>query len=103
MCAQKASKSRTPSRRVNQAALLQIRGDWEWLCEAFQFRHYGSEEFCFLCDATQSGPLSYFDFTERAAHRSTLVTHERYLADCVRYGLLCNAILLDTRSVHAAR
>ena len=64
------------------AALLQSRGDWEWQGLAFRFRHTSNETFCWLCDARQSGPLRYQDFTPGAAHRGTIRTHEQYMLEC---------------------
>ena len=60
-----------------RAALLMVRGDWEWLCQCFRFRHYSSETFCWCCEATVTGALTHFDVTPEAAHRTTLLTHER--------------------------
>jgi hypothetical protein len=67
-------------------ALLQVRGDWEWLAQAFRFRSYSSDAFCWMCNATKSGPLCYHDFTDTAAHRLTLVTHRQYLVNCAASG-----------------
>ena len=60
-----------------RAALLQVRGDWEWIIQCFRFRHYSANSFCFCCDATHAGPLTYMDCSEGAAWRTTLLTHER--------------------------
>ena len=46
-------------------------------------RHYSSEQFCYLCDATQTGPLGYANFAADAAHRATLMDHLMYLGKCV--------------------
>lgn len=63
-------------------ALLQVRGDWEWLVTAFRFRSFNSQAFCWLCDATQSGPLAFRDFRDEAPHRGTLMDHRRYMVAC---------------------
>ena len=42
-----------------RAALLMVRGDWEWLCQCFRFRHYSADAFCWCCSATQIGPLTF--------------------------------------------
>ena len=64
------------------AALLQVRGDWEWLCQCFRLRHYGQEEFCWLCNARSTGPLSYYNVAPDAPHRATLISHEAYITHC---------------------
>ena len=65
------------------AALLQIRGDWEWLSQAFRFRSPSSAEFCWQCDAAKSGPNAFTDFTPQAAHRLTRFGHEGYMERCI--------------------
>ena len=67
-----------------RAALLQARGDWEWLCQCFRFRHFSSEMMCFLCDASWTGPMSFFNVSDHAPHKATLLTHEQYLAQCAQ-------------------
>ena len=66
------------------AALVQIRGDWEWLAQCFRFRHFGSDWFCFLCDATHTGPLSFYNMNDDAPYLPTVISHEMYLLDCTR-------------------
>ena len=68
--------------RLPHAALLQLRGDWEWFYQCFRFRTPSQERFCFLCDATRTGPLCGFNFSARAPHRATLISHETYLLRC---------------------
>ena len=70
--------------RIPKAALIQIRGDWEWIVLLTRLRHYSAERFCWLCDALQAGPLGYRCFRPDAPHRATLVTHLRYLIECAR-------------------
>ena len=67
-----------------RGALLQVRGDWEWLIQAFRFRSVNSEAFCWMCDATKSGPLCYNCFRPDAAHRATLISHEAYMLACAQ-------------------
>ena len=64
-------------------ALLQVRGDWEWLQQAFRFRHHGNESFCWQCAATKTGEMCFHDFSLDAPHRNTLMTHSDYLASLV--------------------
>lgn len=54
--------------------------------QAFRFRSFNSDSFCWLCDATQGGPLRYTDFTETAPHRSTLIDHQAYVLSCAASG-----------------
>ena len=63
-----------------RAALLQVRGDWEWLVQAFRLRHYSAESFCWMCDACHTGPMSYLG----VAWRTTLVDHAAYLTQLAR-------------------
>ena len=37
-----------------RCALLQVRGDWAWIMEAFRFRSPSSDSFCWLCPAAKS-------------------------------------------------
>jgi hypothetical protein len=86
---QQDEAARQPSGQpIRRAALLQVRGDWEWLEQCFRLRSVNSESFCWMCDAVQrqEGPLSFHDFRPEAAHRSTLISHEMYMASCVAEG-----------------
>ena len=69
-----------------QGALLQDRGDWEWHLDFYRLRSYGSMKFCWLCDATQRGPLCFKTFRADADHRATLISHERYFESCATEG-----------------
>lgn len=91
-------------------ALLQVRGDWEWLVTAFRFRSYNSAAFCWLCDAETEGPLTYKDFRMNAPHRQTLIDHNAYILGCAHErvqpsalfgspGLLLGHVCVD--SMHA--
>jgi hypothetical protein len=73
---------------IMRGALLQARGDWEWMEQCFRCRSVNSERFCWMCDATQKipGPLDYHDFRPEAAHRQTLISHEMYFARCASEG-----------------
>ena len=68
--------------RIPLAALLQVRGDWDWFVQSLRLRHVSSERFCFLCDATHMGPMSYRRFSPDALHRTTLTTHNAFLLGC---------------------
>ena len=70
-------RSRMLAAPLARAALLMVRGDWEWLCQCFRFRHYSSDSFCWCCSASHTGPMTYFDVGPGAAHKSTKITHQR--------------------------
>ena len=81
--------ARSPSGQpLPKAALLQLRGDWEWFESCFRVRSVSSESFCWMCNAVQKvpGPLNYHDFRPQAAHRNTLINHEDYMGQCAREG-----------------
>jgi hypothetical protein len=69
---------------VVRAGLLQVRGDWMWLIENFRFRHVANECFCWQCQATHTGELSYLDVSPTARWRATKMTHEAYVEGCAR-------------------
>jgi hypothetical protein len=47
---------------LRPAALVQVRGDWEWLVGCFRLRYYTSQHFCWMCDATRDdGPMCFKD------------------------------------------
>jgi len=69
-----------------RGALLQVRGDWEWLVQAFRLRHYSADTFCYLCDASHVGDRTYLNLADNAPWRNTSITHERYLCECARQG-----------------
>ena len=66
------------------AALIQIRGDWEFFESAFHVRSIGSDLFCWMCQACKSlGRNNYKQFSEQADHRDTLISHSQYVEACV--------------------
>ena len=67
------------------AALVQLRGDWDWYSAAFRMRMAGAEHFCWMCNSTRSaGSFCYKDFTPGAVHRGTMVTHQAYVTECMQ-------------------
>ena len=91
-----------------RAALLQVRGDWEWVVLCFRVRAIGSDRFCWMCEATKQ---DFMDFRQDAPHRGTLLSHEAYIAGLVREHqepsqiFRCPGFLLDyiaVDSMHAA-
>ena len=75
---------RIPARsKLPHAAMLQLRGDWEWFAQGLSFKMPSQERFCWFCDAEKSnGPLYAYDFSPNAPFRNTLTTHETYLRRC---------------------
>jgi hypothetical protein len=71
---------------IPKAALLQVRGDWEFLEQCFRLRSVHSDEFCWMCDATSKtmGPRHFHDFRPEAGHRQSLVSNQEYLQRCFR-------------------
>ena len=72
---------------IPAAAMLQYRGDWEWLELAFRFRSVNADEFCWLCNCTKRGPLSFMRMRPDALHKATLISHQVYLQLCARLGV----------------
>lgn len=58
----KDARTRMPSDvPIAAAALIQIRGDWDWYAVGFRFRSPGGDPFCWKCEASKSGALTYQD------------------------------------------
>jgi hypothetical protein len=107
------TKDRMPNgTALPPAALLQVRGDWEYMAQAFRLRSFSSTHFCWMCNASldSEDPLCYKDFSEAAPHRATLITHEDYLEGCALEArqpselFKCPGLLLDhlcVDSMHA--
>ena len=73
------------------AALLQIRGDWEWMCQAYRFRKANELTFCWLCNATLHTYMN--EFHRDAPHRRCLRDHYQFLKEAVAVGLTLSTIL----------
>lgn len=71
---------------IPSAALIQVRGDWDWFTTGFRFRSSGGDPFCWMCDAQKTGPLSYTDFRPNAPHRETVMNHTRFMESCAASG-----------------
>ena len=65
-----------------RGALCQVRGDWAFFCECFDFVKWNTNEnMCFMCKASHTIPAFFWqDFSEDAGWRGTLWTHEMYKA-----------------------
>ena len=82
-----------------KGALCQVRGDWAFFCELFNFPKWnGAERMCFVCRASSTNAaLAWTKFGPDAGWRRTRWSHETYLR-CLRNGgfaipaLLCLAI-----------
>ena len=71
----------------HRAALLQLRGDWEWMSQCFRFPTATQERFCWMCEAHQSdGPCCFHDVTRAAPHRATLIDHRAFIESCAAAG-----------------
>ena len=43
-----------PGKLLPAAALIQLRGDWEWYATCFRFRMASQPHFCWKCDAERT-------------------------------------------------
>jgi hypothetical protein len=74
----------TPLADIVNAALLQVRGDWEGLMTFFRLRAPNQAEFCWKCEASNKpGVMHYSNFGPGAPHRATCFTHDDYIRRCV--------------------
>ena len=75
--------------------------------QCFRLRSVSSENFCWMCNATQriQGELDYHQFRPDAPHRQTLISHGDYLEACARersepsHLMRCPGLLLDRLTV----
>lgn len=65
------------------AALIQVRGDWDWYTTGFRFRASGGNPFCWMCDARKDGAMTYRNFSPDAPHRGTLMSHDVFMEQCI--------------------
>ena len=78
-------KTRMTAGALPRAALLQIRGDWEFFTQMLRFRSINSDQFCWLCQATKSpGDRCFKCMDPTAGHRLTLITNESYFQACIQ-------------------
>jgi hypothetical protein len=72
-----------------RAALAQVRGDWAFYKECFNFPQWNSAvEMCWCCRASSTiRALSWTNFSPGAEWRNTLWTHETYVAHLLAQGL----------------
>ena len=78
-----------------RAALVQVRGDWAFYKECFNFPQWNSATMmCFCCRASSTiRNLSWTNFTPLAAWRDTLWTHEAYMTYLLAQGLTIPILL----------
>jgi len=74
-----------PGTPLPTAALVQIRGDWEWMTVAYRFRTPSEEFFCWLCWVRKSEFRN--EFRPDAPHRSRLRSHAEFLAAAMMGGV----------------
>ena len=72
-----------------RAALCQVRGDWAFFKECFNFPQWNSAVMmCFCCRASSTIPnLAWTNFSPSAGWRDTIWTHDAYLAYLLAQGL----------------
>jgi len=63
-------------------ACIQIRGDWQFYCQAFGLAHWRNDvRMCWLCRASSIvDGLFWTDFNPNAGWRNTIWSHQEYLA-----------------------
>ena len=67
--------------------LIQVRGDWEFYCQALQFPTSTSvPRMCWICQASPEGRLKWSNCTDNADWRLTLESHATYLARLIAEG-----------------
>ena len=73
-----------------RGACIQIRGDWQFYCQAFGFPLWNTDSrMCWLCRASNiHKELLWTNFNANAPWRQTLWTHESYMADVESKGEL---------------
>lgn len=71
-----------------RGACIQVRGDWQFFCQAFNFPQWNSHvRMCWLCRASNiDGRLCWTNFNSNAPWRGTAWSHESYLADLASRG-----------------
>lgn len=62
-----------------RAALVEFRGDWEWLAKALHIPTASSSEPCYKCLCTSRGIMSWTDFREDAPWRTALRLTDTFL------------------------
>ena len=76
--------------RLPLAALIQLRGDWDWMSWAYRFPRSNQEHFCWMCDIALAQYRA--EFYRGAPHRATVRTHQQFLETVVGAGLEPSAI-----------
>jgi hypothetical protein len=60
---------------------IQLRGDWEFYCQALDYPSAGDVNCCFLCNATSgAGPLNCYNAALDAGWRPGILSHASYCA-----------------------
>jgi hypothetical protein len=66
----------------HRVALMQVKGDWSYYCEALGVRQWNGKEYmCPFCRASRDGERSWKDFSLDAAWLKMTRNHERFLED----------------------
>lgn len=71
-----------------KGACVQVRGDWQFYCQAFHFPTWNTNErMCWLCRASNvNANLLWTDFNTNAAWRASVWSHDAYVADVLSRG-----------------
>ena len=78
-------KHRMPAgKALPTACLVQVRGDWDWMSQAYRFRRANELYFCWLCQVRQDNFRS--QIRRNAPFRATLRTHMASLAEVLASG-----------------
>ena len=80
-----------PGTPLPTAALVQIRGDWEWMSVAYRFRTPSEEFFCWLCLVRRSNYRN--ELCPDAPHRAGLRSHADFLTAAMMSGSETSRIL----------
>ena len=65
-----------------RGSLIQIRGDWEFLCSVFRFPCCNAAgNMCWMCSAANTGRLFWTAVGDSAGLRATRRTHAPYVAE----------------------
>ena len=77
-----------------KAALIQIRGDWEFYSSVLELPNWGAgDEMCWLCHASKGGRLTYTRSDPGAGWRGTRRTHESYCLELAHRGVALPPLL----------
>lgn len=62
------------------AGIVDVVGDWQWICELLHVPYWSADAMCWECCATQAGHLQFCDFRREAPWRNTTRTSQDLFA-----------------------